>query len=104
MRAHKYFVYIVTNPTKTVLYTGITNDLETRLHQHCENRDLPTTFAGRYHCYLLLYFEHYREVEQAIAREKEIKGWTRLKKEALVRQFNPEWQIIDPQLWQPAEE
>ena len=57
-----YYVYIVSNPTKTVLYTGLTNDLVSRLRQHFENRGKKTTFAGRYYCNQLLYFEHHQEV------------------------------------------
>ncbi|WP_019949358.1 GIY-YIG nuclease family protein [Hymenobacter aerophilus] len=95
-----YYVYITANPTKTALYTGLTNDLHTRLRQHFENRGTKSTFAGRYSCYQLLYFEHFQDVNQAIAREKEIKGWTREKKNMLITQLNPHWQPIDPTAWQ----
>ena len=57
MKDHNYFVYIITNPRKTVLYTGMTNDLSVRVQQHYENRGNKKTFAGRYYCYKLLYFE-----------------------------------------------
>ncbi|WP_341350794.1 GIY-YIG nuclease family protein [Sabulibacter ruber] len=50
MKQHNYFVYIICNPGKTVLYTGVTNDLEVRLQQHKENRGRPETFAGKYYC------------------------------------------------------
>lgn len=52
-----YYVYIATNPTKTVLYTGVTNNLQQRMFQHYENRGKPETFAGKYYCYNLIYFE-----------------------------------------------
>ncbi|WP_317133067.1 GIY-YIG nuclease family protein [Adhaeribacter soli] len=81
MKGLHFFVYIVTNPTKTVLYTGVTNDLADRIQQHYQNRGNKTTFTGRYHCYNLLYYETFSGIEQAISREKEIKGWTRAKKE-----------------------
>ena len=89
MKGLHYFVYIVTNPKKTVLYTGVTNDLADRIQQHYQNRGNNSTFAGKYHCYKLLYFETFSGIEQAISREKEIKGWTRAKKEALIATLNP---------------
>ena len=102
MNPHNYYIYIITNPTKTVLYTGVTNDLATRLQQHCQNRGSSASFAGKYHCYQLMYFEHFPQINQAIAREKEIKGWTRAKKEDLINQLNPTWQVTDPLLWEDA--
>lgn len=57
MKQHNYFVYITSNPTKTVLYVGLTNDLKVRLQQHKENRGKSETFAGKYYCYKLLYYE-----------------------------------------------
>ncbi len=51
MFAHQYYVYIVTNPTKTSVYTGVTNDIRRRIQEHFENRGNPNTFAGRYFCY-----------------------------------------------------
>ncbi len=86
-----YFVYITTNPRKTVLYTGVTNNLVTRLQQHYGNRGKPETFAGKFYCYRLLYYERYREVNQAIEREKEIKNLSRELKEKLISEFNPKW-------------
>jgi putative endonuclease len=89
MKGLHYFVYIITKPNKTVLYTGVTNDLAVRLEQHYQNRANKATFAGKYHCYKLLYFETFSGIEQAISRENEIKGWTRAKKEALIASLNP---------------
>lgn len=79
-----YCVYIVTNPGKTVLYTGVTNDLKRRVQQHRQNRGNSSTFAGRYFCHKLVYYEMYGEVKQAFAREKEIKNMSRKLKEALI--------------------
>ncbi len=79
-----YYVYITTNPGKTVLYIGVTNDLRIRLQQHCQNRGNKSTFAGRYYCYKLLYYEYFSDINQAIVWEKEIKNMTRAKKEALI--------------------
>ena len=72
-----YFVYITSNPKKTVLYTGITNDLPTRLQQHFENKGNPGTFAGKFYCYKLLYYERFSDVNMAMEREKEIKDLSR---------------------------
>ncbi len=92
---HNYFVYIITNPKKSVLYTGVTNDLANRLHQHFANKGNKSTFAGRYFCFNLLYFEHFQQIAHAIEREKEIKGWTRVKKEKLISDFNPQWRFLN---------
>jgi putative endonuclease len=94
MSRGNYYVYITTNPRKTVLYTGVTNDLKVRLQQHYENRGNKQTFAGRYYCYKLVYFEHYSDIDQAIAREKEIKDLSREKKEELVASRNPKWNFL----------
>ena len=89
-----YYVYITTNPAKTVLYIGVTSDVTRRLGQHYDNRGSAKTFAGRYFCYNLLYWELFTDIRSAIAREKELKGWTRAKKEALIVTTNPEWEFL----------
>ena len=89
-----YFVYITTNPAKTVLYTGMTNDLYTRMQQHRDAKGTKKTFAGRYYCYKLVYFERYSSVVLAIEREKEIKDLSRKKKEALINTINPKWKTL----------
>jgi len=89
MQSHNYFVYIITNPGKTVLYVGVTNDLMTRLDQHKANRGKPETFAGRYYCYQLLYYERYTFVQHAIEREKELKLLGREQKMELIKSENP---------------
>ncbi|WP_240410559.1 GIY-YIG nuclease family protein [Hymenobacter oligotrophus] len=91
-----YYVYITTNPAKTVLYIGVTNDLANRLAQHYANRGEPGTFAGKYFCYNLLYFEQHQSSLNAIAREKELKGWTRAKKDALIDTLNPAREFLQP--------
>ena len=85
-----YLIYIVTNPAKTVPYIGVTGNLARRLAQHYDNRGHNETFAGRYFCYHLLYAEQFADIPSAIAREKELKGWTRAKKDALIATVNPE--------------
>ena len=84
-----YYVYITTNPRKTVLYTGVTNDLKMRLKQHYLNRGNAKTFAGKYHCQKLIYFEHYPDIVHAIAREKEIRDMSREQKWLLIATTNP---------------
>jgi len=91
---HKYFVYITTNPGRSVLYIGVTNNLSQRLAQHYQNRGKSETFAGKYFCYHLIYVEEYGEVNQAIAREKKLKGWKRAKKEALISTVNAGWEFL----------
>jgi putative endonuclease len=89
-----YYVYITTNPAKAVLYIGVTNDLARRLAQHYENRGNNETFAGRYFCYNLLYTEQFANIKEAISREKELKGWTRAKKDSLIATVNPNWDSL----------
>lgn len=108
MRIHRsaYSVYIVTNFTKTVLYTGVTNDLQQRIIEHYLGRGDPKTFTGRYNAFYLLYYDDYRYVNDAIAREKEIKGWLRGKKIALIKTFNPEMKFLNNELydkWPPRD-
>jgi len=96
---HNYFVYIITNKRRTTLYTGVTNDLLFRLWQHEEDsKTRKKTFAGKYNCYNLIYYEHFDYIQHAIDREKEIKGWTRLKKENLINSFNLEWRFLNDEI------
>ena len=83
-----YFVYIMSNSSK-MLYTGITNDVETRAFQHKSKR-IPG-FTQRYNLHKLVYFERFSNVLEAIGREKQIKGWSRFKKVALIESVNPKW-------------
>ncbi|MCI0693611.1 GIY-YIG nuclease family protein [candidate division KSB1 bacterium] len=94
MQKGNYYVYITTNPGKTTLYTGVTNDLKLRLQQHYQNRGKKDSFAGRYYCYKLVYFETYSDINQAIQREKEIKDLSREKKKELVASKNPRWNFL----------
>ena len=96
---HNYFVYITTNPNKSVLYTGITNDLKRRLFEHQENKGKSNTFAGKFYCYNLLYFERFSNIEHAIDREKQIKNWSRKKKEYLINLSNPEWNSLNDEIF-----
>ena len=95
MKFHNYYLYITTNPKKTVLYIGVTNDLDRRVEEHQEDCfGARKTFAGKYFCYNLIYYEYYPNIEEAIGREKYLKGLIRKKKEALINFFNPEWRFL----------
>ena len=78
----------------------MTNDLEQRLTEHFLNKGHIRTFAGRYSCYNLLYFERFNTAKEAIQFEKEIKDWTRRKKEKLVTEFNPNWDFLNSSIMQ----
>lgn len=95
VRSDNTAIYILTNPTRTTLYIGVTNDLTRRLYEHSSGRGEAGRFSGRYQTDLLVYFEQYPNATQANAREKQLKGWTRRKKDALIVAFNPTWQAID---------
>ena len=96
MKFHNYYVYITTNPDRTVLYIGVTKDLDIRMEQHLDdNNENPKTFAGKYFCYNLIYYEYYKDVEVAIARETQFKKWSRAKKNALIGRFNPHWRFLN---------
>ncbi|MBS7564381.1 GIY-YIG nuclease family protein [Mucilaginibacter sp. Bleaf8] len=95
---YNFFLYITTNPSKTTLYVGITNDLHRRLQEHEANKGKPETFAGRYYCHWLVYYERHTNIEHAIAREKEIKKWRREKKIALIQSINPELRFLNKEV------
>jgi putative endonuclease len=84
----KYFVYVMTNRSKT-LYTGVTNSLIRRVHEH--KLGTGSAFAAKYKLDRLVYYERFEDVHRAIGREKEIKGWLRIKKIALIVSVNPTW-------------
>jgi putative endonuclease len=88
----RYWVYILTNRSGT-LYVGVTNDLERRMAEHREGT--VSGFTSRYRIHRLLYCEEYGYIEDAIAREKQIKRWRREKKLALIASENPEWRDLD---------
>ncbi len=87
-----YTVYILTNARDNVMYVGVTNNLERRILEHKSR--LIEGFTKRYNLEKLVYFEQSPSVEAAIQREKQIKGWTRVKKNALVGSINPEWRDL----------
>ena len=90
--SRRYHVYILTNEARTVLYTGMTSDLSRRIDQH-RSGQVPG-FTKRYRVHRLVYHESFADVLEAIAREKQIKGGSRKKKEDLVNGLNPEWRDL----------
>jgi putative endonuclease len=96
MLHRSYFVYIMTNRTKTVLYAGVTNDLKRRVWQHKEK--MFEGFTSRYQVTTLVYYEPFDDVNSAIAREKQIKGGSRQKKLDLVNSMNAEWHDLYDEL------
>jgi putative endonuclease len=95
---HNYYVYILTNKNKTVLYIGVTNDLKERLFAHRNPDVLSKAFTAKYKCYYLIYWEHYMDINTAIDREKQLKGWTRNKKDELIAQFNPNLRFLNDEI------
>jgi putative endonuclease len=84
---YNFYVYILTNKAKKVLYTGMTNNLKRRLHEH-KSKLNPNSFTAKYNVSYLIYYEHYGWVQQAIEREKEIKLMKRDRKLELIKNFN----------------
>ena len=90
-----YWVYILSNKNKTI-YVGITNNLQRRLYEH--KNHLIEGFTKRYFIDKLVYFEEYSDSYSAIKREKQIKGWTRIKKIELIEEFNSNWEDLAEKL------
>ena len=88
----KGYVYLMTNKSNAVLYTGVTSDLVKRIYEH--KQKLVEGFTKKYNVCKLVYFEETDEIIEAITREKQIKGWVRRKKIALIESKNPEWKDL----------
>ena len=86
-----YYVYILSNRTNVAIYTGVTNDLVRRVYEHRHEQD-PNSFTARYGVHKLVYFEETSDVRAAIEREKQIKSWSRAKKNKLIGKKNPQWE------------
>ncbi len=86
---NEYYVYILTNKGNTTLYIGVTNNLKRRLYEH--KNDLVDGFSKRYKLHKLIYWESGPNIEEAIAREKQLKRWSRKCKENLINGMNPNW-------------
>ena len=87
-----YFVYILSNWNDSVIYIGVTGNLPRRLYEH--RNHLVDGFSSKYNTDKLVYFEQTNDVYSAIAREKQLKGWTRKKKNDLIMKVNPEWKDL----------
>ena len=88
----EYYVYILTNESKTTIYVGVTNDLERRVYEH--KNKLIKGFTSKYKVDKLIYYEQTTDIYAAISREKQIKSWNRERKEKLINNKNPEWKEI----------
>lgn len=91
MSDRTYYVYIMSSPSRT-LYTGVTNNLERRVFEHRENK--PGSFTARYHITRLVYYEEFGDINEAIARETQIKIMLRVRKIELIESMNPEWKDL----------
>ena len=95
MREHRYWVYILVSQSLSAMYIGVTNDLGRRVFEH--RNGLGSAFAGKYRVRRLVYSEEFEQIDEAIAREKQLKGWKRIRKNELVRAANPEWEDLMPE-------
>ena len=87
------FIYIMSNENKSVLYTGVSSDLVGRIRQH-KSKKHPHSFSARYNVRMLVYYECFETIGEAIKREKQIKAGSRKKKMELINSMNPEWKDI----------
>ena len=85
----QYYVYIMTNKINSTLYAGVTNDLKRRVYEH--KNKLVEGFTKKYNIYKLVFYEVYDDINNAIAREKQIKSGSRAKKIALIEEMNSRW-------------
>ena len=91
-----FYVYILTNKANNVLYIGMTNDIQRRMTEH--KNEMIDGFSKRYHTHKLVYFEEYGHSIEAISREKQLKGYKRFKKIALIEKMNPNWNDLSEYL------
>ena len=92
-----YYVYILASATNYTVHIGVTSDLIRRVYEHREHLD-PDSFTSKYGVHKLVYFEQTNDVKSALEREKQLKGWRRSKKNALIESMNPEWKDLYPEL------
>ena len=88
----QYFVYILSNWNDSVLYIGVTSNLQRRLYEH--KNHLVKGFSNKYNTDKLVYYEYTGDVRVALEREKQLKGWTRAKKNAIISKTNPTWRDL----------
>ena len=92
-----YYVYMLTNKSNHVLYIGVTNNLKRRLYEH--RNELIAGFTKRYHIHKLVYYEHFQNIDDAIACEKRLKGLLRSRKDEIISQHNPMWEDLGHKLF-----
>ncbi|MCK5028277.1 MAG: GIY-YIG nuclease family protein [Bacteroidales bacterium] len=93
---YNFYVYVITNKINSVLYIGVTNNLERRIFEH-KNKSVPG-FTQKYNIDKLIHFEHYDNINDAIRREKQLKKWNRKWKEELINKVNPEWDDLHEEI------
>ena len=103
MPGQQYFVYILTNCSRHPLYTGVTGALRRRHSQHKDPDAEGDSYTARYNLNRLVYFERYDYINNAIAREKQIKRWSRKKKVTLVERMNPKWDDLSREWGTPID-
>mgnify|MGYP003240616647 CR=1 FL=1 len=96
MEYKQYYIYILSNYSNSTIYIGVTNNLVKRLYQH-QNK-LIDGFTSKYNINKLVYYEIYQNIDYAINREKQLKGWSRAKKNALIETLNPTWKDLGKEL------
>ena len=97
-----YYVYLLTNKTKSVIYTGISDDLERRVYEH-KTRFYPRSFTARYNVDLLVYYEEIQDREEALHREKQLKRYHRKWKNELIEDENPDWRDLSENWYDESE-
>jgi len=98
VKEHVYYVYIMASRSRT-LYIGFTSVLEVQVRQHKD--DVYDGFSKQYQCHRLVYFERFTDVQRAIAREKQLKHWSRVKKLVLIERDNPAWYDLSEEWGKP---
>jgi len=99
VKTHAYYIYITTNPRRSVLYVGVTNNLKRRIGEHYADSLGPkSTFAGKYKCYNLVHYEFFPYIEDAIDRETQLKKYARAEKEKLIATRNPRWFFLNDKI------
>ena len=93
MYDNDYYVYILANYTNVAIYVGVTNDLARRVYEH-KSGEFEEAVTARHNIHKLVYFEHTNDVNSAIEREKQIKGWNRARKNRLIENKNPQWRDL----------
>src|SRR5207245_513171 len=102
MREHRYFMYMLTNTVRHPIYTGVSNSIMRRQPEHKEKAD-PDSYTAKYNLNRLVYFEQFRYIDNAIAREKQVKPWSSKKKIALIESLNPNWDDLSRAWGKPIE-